>query len=158
MNTEHDKFIRMAINMAEKGDTPFGCVIVQGGEVVATGYNSVQSDREVTAHSEIQAIRAATKELGTTNLEDCTLYSNAEPCPMCMAAILWAGIPHVVFGAHSAALAEYVPVLGLSSREVAAASGRSIKVTGGILEDLCLAPFRLRSQKIQEIKKKSPAE
>lgn len=158
MNTEHDKFIRMAINMAEKGDTPFGCVIVQRGEVVATGYNSVQTDHDVTAHSEIQAIRAATKELGTTNLEDCILYSNAEPCAMCMAAILWAGIPHVVFGAHSSALADYVPVLGLSSREVAAASGRSIQVTGGILEDLCLAPFRLRSQQITASKKKNPAE
>jgi len=141
---DHEKFIRLAIAQAEKGDTPFGAVIVQHGKVVSTGYNSVKTDRDITAHSEIKAIKAAALELGTTCLEDCILYSNAEPCPMCMSAILWSEIPQLVFGATSEELKEYVPVLGLSSREVAAASNRNIHITSGILSDLCLAPFRLR--------------
>ena len=147
MTTEHDHYIRMAIALAERGDAPFGALILQHGRVVATGYNTVRSAHDITAHSEINALRAAMAELGTTNLEDCILYSNAEPCPMCMAAILWARIPHLVFGATSQELSQYTPTLGPSCRELAAQSGRTIHITGGILEDLCLAPFRLARQK-----------
>ncbi len=143
-------FVRLAMAQTEKGDAPFGAVIVQKGQVIATGYNSVKTDRDITAHSEIKALRAASLELGTTHLEDCMLYSNAEPCAMCMSAILWSGIPKLVFGAHSDELKQFVPVLGLSSREVAAASGRKIEIVGGILEDLCLVPFRLMHQKHQK--------
>lgn len=143
MHTDED-FIRMAMGMAEKGDTPFGAIIVQHGKVIATGYNTVSTDGDVTAHSEINALRAAARELGTTNLEDCIVYSNAEPCPMCMTAILWSRVPRLVFGARNEELAEYVPTISLSSRQVAAQSGRSIEIVSGILEDLCMAPFRLK--------------
>lgn len=144
MHLDHEKFIRMAMAQAENGDTPFGAVIVQHGRVVATGYNAVRSELDVAAHSEIQAIRAAMQELGTTNLEDCILYSNAEPCPMCMTAILWARIPQLVFGASSLSLAEFVPTMNPTAREMAAANNSSIQITSGILEDLCVAPFRLK--------------
>lgn len=143
MESEHDKYIRMAIAQAEEGDTPFGAVVVQHDRVVATGFNTVRTQMDISAHSEINAIRAAMTELGTLNLEDCILYSNAEPCPMCMAAILWSRIPQLVFGASSEALSEYVPVMKPSSREMAAAAGRPIEIVSGVLEDLCLAPFRL---------------
>lgn len=144
MHLDHEKFIRMAMAQAENGDTPFGAVIVQHGRVVATGYNAVRTQLDVAAHSEIQAIRAAMRELGTTNLEDCILYSNAEPCPMCMTAILWARIPYLVFGASSQNLADFVPTMRPTAREMAAANNNSIQITSGILEDLCLAPFRLK--------------
>jgi tRNA(Arg) A34 adenosine deaminase TadA len=139
---DHEKYIRMAMAQAENGDTPFGAVVVQHGRVVATGFNAVRSNLDVTAHSEVEAIRAAMKELGTTNLEDCILYSNAEPCPMCMATILWARIPRLVFGATSQSLSEYVPTLRPTTREMAAANNSTIQITSGILEDLCLVPFR----------------
>lgn len=149
MDHDHEKFIRMAIGVAENGDTPYGAVIVQHGKVVATGYNSVSTDQDPTAHSEILAIKAAIDELGTLNLEDCILYSNAEPCPMCMATTLWARIPRLVFGATIEALEDYTPVMRPSARELAAASGRDIHITSGVLEDLCLAPFRMLHQKHQ---------
>lgn len=149
MEHDHEKYIRMAMAQAERGDSSFGAVIVQHGRVVSTGYNSVTTDLDLTAHSEIKAIRAASAELGTLNLEDCILYSNAEPCPMCMATILWSRIPQLVFGATSESLSDYIPVMRPTAREMAAASGRSIQITGGILEDLCLVPFRLRHQKHQ---------
>lgn len=141
---DHEKFIRMAMAQAESGDTPFGAVVVQRGKVIATGYNAVQTNTDVTAHSEVEAVRAAMRELGTTNLEDCVLYSNAEPCPMCMATILYAKIPLLVFGATSESLSEYTTTMRPSARELAAANGSSIQIISGILEDLCLVPFRKR--------------
>lgn len=144
MERDNDDYVRMAMAQAEKGDTPYGALVVQHGQVVATGYNTVQTDNDVTAHSEINAIRAASTELATLRLDDCVLYSNAEPCPMCMAAILWSGIPKLVFGASSAALSEYTPVLKPTCREMAAASGSQIEIVSGVLEDLCLVPFRLK--------------
>lgn len=139
---DHDKYIRMAMAQAENGDTPYGSVILQHGRVIATGYNTVKSSNDVTAHSEINTIRAAARELGTTNLEDCILYTNAEPCPMCMTAILWSGIPRLVIGATSQALSEYTTTLQPTARQMAAANNSSIQITSGILEDLCLVPFR----------------
>ena len=134
----------MAIAQAENGDAPYGAVIVQHGKVVATGFNTVQTSHDLTAHAEINALRAAVEETGSLNLEDCILYSNAEPCPMCMSAILWARIPQLVFGADFDSLAEYTPVMRPTAREMAAASGRDIRITSGILADLCIAPFALR--------------
>ncbi len=144
MDRDNEFYVRMAMAQAENGDTPFGALVVQHGEVVATAYNTVQTDQDVTAHSEVNAVRAAIKELGTLRLEDCVLYSNAEPCPMCMATILWAGIPKLVFGATASALSEYTPVMKPTCREMAAASGRQIEIISGVLEDLCLVPFRLK--------------
>lgn len=147
IETEHNDYIRRTIILSEEGDTPFGSLIVQHGKIVASGYNTARRDRDVTAHAEMNVIREACRELGTTNLEDCVLYSSAEPCPMCMSAILWAGIPRLVFGARTEELREYVPVLQPSCREMAAASGRKIEIISGILEDLCLAPIRLMAMK-----------
>ena len=147
MQYDHEKYIRMAMAQAENGDSPFGAIIVQHGRVVSTGYNAVRSRRDITAHSEIEAIRAAMLELGTTNLEDCILYSNAEPCPMCMATILWAKLPRLIFGATSESLSEYVPTMRPTARELAAANNSPIQITSGILEDLCLVPFRKLSPK-----------
>jgi len=62
---DHEKFIRLAIAQAEKGDTPFGAVVVQHGQVISAGYNTVKTDRDITAHSEIKAIRG--RRPGTGN-------------------------------------------------------------------------------------------
>lgn len=96
-------FMREAIKEAEAGMNgrkggPFGCVIVRNGEVVARGSNRVTSTNDPTAHAEVTAIREACRVLGTYQLIDCTLFSNCEPCPMCLAAIYWARIPRVYYG------------------------------------------------------------
>ncbi|MBR0460434.1 nucleoside deaminase [Candidatus Saccharibacteria bacterium] len=74
---------------------PFGAVVVKNGEVIALGHNRVPSSNDSTCHGEIDAIRKAENELGSYNLEGCELYTTGEPCPMCLAAILWANIKKV---------------------------------------------------------------
>ena len=78
---------------------PFGAVIVDaGGQVVAAACNAVISQNDPTAHAEVQTIRAAAAKLGRFDLSGLTIYSSAEPCPMCMAAIYWARLGRLVYG------------------------------------------------------------
>ena len=96
------RFMREAIALAAEGmrsgrGGPFGCVVVRRGEVVGRGNNRVTSTNDPTAHAEVTAIRDACAARKTFQLEDCTLYTSCEPCPMCLAAIYWARIPRVVY-------------------------------------------------------------
>ena len=81
---------------------PFGAVIARGGSVIAAGVNQVTATNDPTAHAEMVAIREACRELRTFNLSGCEIYSSCEPCPMCLAAIYWARLDRVYFGASSA--------------------------------------------------------
>ncbi|MBA3827572.1 MAG: nucleoside deaminase [Taibaiella sp.] len=76
---------------------PFGCIIVKDGVVIGKGWNHVIATNDPTAHAEVVAIRDACIKLGTPELVGCELYTSAEPCPMCMAAIYWACIPVVYY-------------------------------------------------------------
>lgn len=95
-------FMRMAIEMSAEAlggdDGPFGTVITRGGEVVGSGRSRVVTDGDPTAHAEMLAIRSASQALGTHVLENTTLYTNCEPCPMCLAAAYGAGIGRIVYG------------------------------------------------------------
>jgi len=101
--TERDNyFMKRAIDMAQKGmdsgaGGPFGCVIVKNDVIIAEGNNKVTSTHDPTAHAEIVAIREACKKLGSFQLEDCTIYTSCEPCPMCLGAIYWARPKKVFF-------------------------------------------------------------
>ena len=101
MNEDKD-FMRRAIALASesvrRGGGPFGAVIVKDGKVVAEGSNSVTILNDPTAHAEVTAIREACRKLGTFHLEDCTVYTSCEPCPMCLGAIYWAGIKQIFYG------------------------------------------------------------
>ncbi|GGH39624.1 guanine deaminase [Mangrovimonas yunxiaonensis] len=84
-----------AIRLAEEGMNknaggPFGCVVVKDGKIIAEGHNCVTSTNDPTAHAEVVAIRKACEVLGTFQLNDCTIYTSCEPCPMCLGAIYWA--------------------------------------------------------------------
>ena len=79
---------------------PFGAVIVKDDKVIAQAHNSVLKTNDPTAHAEINAIRMASKILGTFELNECTLYTSCKPCPMCLGAIFWARIPVVYYGAN----------------------------------------------------------
>ncbi len=83
----------------ERGEGgPFGAVVVRGEEIIGRGWNKVTSTQDPTAHSEVVAIRAACRKLGTFRLDDCEIYTSCEPCPMCLAAIYWARLRQVWFG------------------------------------------------------------
>jgi len=95
MTEQDEKFMRIAIDLAKKGMTkgaggPFGAIVVKDGEIISKGYNKVTSKNDPTAHAEVVAIRKACKKLGTFQLDDCTVYTSCEPCPMCLGAIYWA--------------------------------------------------------------------
>src|ERR1700742_3004224 len=96
-------FMDLALKAAEKagksGEVPIGCVIVRNQEVIATAGNRTLTDRDPTAHAEILAIRRAAELTGSERLTDCDLYVTLEPCPMCAAAISFARIRRLYFGA-----------------------------------------------------------
>ena len=98
-----NKFMEIAKKQANEGmkaneGGPFGAVIVQNGQIIATGHNEVLKTNDPTAHAEIVAIRKATAKLGRFDLSDCEIYSSCEPCPMCFAAIHWAKIKKLYYG------------------------------------------------------------
>ncbi len=92
--------IRLSEHGMRRGDGgPFGAVIVKKGKIIGRGWNRVLGSNDPTAHAEITAIRDACRATSSYQLEDCTIYVNCEPCPMCLAAIYWAGIEKIVFSA-----------------------------------------------------------
>jgi tRNA(Arg) A34 adenosine deaminase TadA len=101
--TDRDKkFMERAIELSRQGmlggkGGPFGCVIVQGDEIIGEGCNMVTSVNDPTAHAEVVAIRAACTKLGSYQLNDCEIYTSCEPCPMCLGAIYWARPKRVVY-------------------------------------------------------------
>src|SRR3990167_10757721 len=92
-------FLKLAIEEAKKvkDENKFGAVIVKNGKVISSKHNLTQEEKDPTAHAEIVAIRKACKALGEKHLDNCTLYSNAEPCFMCFTAAAWAHISKVVY-------------------------------------------------------------
>jgi tRNA(Arg) A34 adenosine deaminase TadA len=93
-------WIQIAIKDASQSPGgPFGAIIIKDDKLVARATNLVVPNRDPTAHAEINAIRAACQILETYNLQGCTLYSSCEPCPMCLAAILWANVSELYFAA-----------------------------------------------------------
>ncbi len=84
---------------ALRGEVPVGCVLVSNGEVIARAGNRTIGDRDPTAHAELLAIRQAAAALGSERLSDCDLYVTLEPCAMCAAAMSFARIRRLYFGA-----------------------------------------------------------
>src|SRR6187397_3566981 len=81
------------------GEVPVGCVIVRDSKVIARAGNRTLADRDPTAHAELIAIRAAASTLGSERLTDCDLYVTLEPCAMCAAALSFARIRRLYYGA-----------------------------------------------------------
>jgi tRNA(adenine34) deaminase len=82
-----------------RGEVPIGCVVVRDGEVIASAGNRTICDRDPTGHAELIAIRAAASALGSERFTDCDLYVTLEPCAMCAAAMSFARIRRLYFGA-----------------------------------------------------------
>lgn len=95
-------FLQKAVDEGRRGMNrndggPFGALIVKDSKIVAKAHNMVTSANDPTAHAEIVAIRKACKKLKSFSLEGAVLYASTEPCPMCLAAIYWAGIKKVCY-------------------------------------------------------------
>ncbi|TAL00566.1 MAG: nucleoside deaminase [Rhodospirillaceae bacterium] len=97
-----DDAFRQAEAAAARGEVPVGAVVVDAvtGAIVAAAGNEVEQRTDPTAHAEILVLRAAAEAKGTPRLEDCDLYVTLEPCAMCAAAISFARIRRLHFGAY----------------------------------------------------------
>ena len=96
-------FMDLALEQARAaqalGEVPIGCVIVRGGAIIAAAGNRTRTDRDPTAHAELLAIRAAAQKLGSERLVECDLHVTLEPCAMCAAAMSFARIRRLYYGA-----------------------------------------------------------
>ena len=89
----------LAAEAAEAGEVPVGAVVTIGDEIIAGTRNAMRCANDPTAHAEMEAIRAVAAKLGTSRLDDCTLWVTLEPCAMCAAAIAVARLKALRFGA-----------------------------------------------------------
>lgn len=100
---DNEKYMREALREAqaasEEDEVPVGAVVVCRGRIIARGHNMTEHLHDPTAHAEMIALTAATEAIGGKYLNDCTLYVTVEPCPMCAAALCWAQLGGLVYGA-----------------------------------------------------------
>jgi guanine deaminase len=104
-NTDHEKFLRRAIELSARASLEystggvFGALVVRDGKIVAEGMNRVVASHDPTWHAEMEAIRLACITLQSFKLKGCTLYTAGEPCPMCMATAYWAELDRIFYSA-----------------------------------------------------------
>jgi tRNA(adenine34) deaminase len=91
--------LELAAEAAADGEVPVGAVVTLGDEIVAETRNAMRGLNDPTAHAEMEAIRAAAAKLGTSRLDDCTLWVTLEPCAMCAAAAAIARLKALRFAA-----------------------------------------------------------
>lgn len=143
-----DELMQMAVDVARQGiadgQSPFGCAIARGDQVLAVTHNTVVATTDITAHAEINALRAACREVNHVHLDDCLVATTCEPCPMCMAALHWARVETVMFGATIAdAEAAGFNELHVPAAEVLKIGGSSVRLQAGVLANECRDLFRL---------------
>lgn len=142
-----EELMRLAIKKCSEGiasgQSPFGCAIAHGDQVLAVEHNVVWQTTDITAHAEINAIRTACKTLGKIHLVDCLVATTCEPCPMCMAALHWARVSVVYFGATIAdANTAGFNELQLPASEVLRLGESTVKLEPGLLSNECRDLFR----------------
>jgi guanine deaminase len=104
-NTDHEKFLRRAIELSARASLEystggvFGALVVRDDKIVAEGMNRVVASHDPTWHAEMEAIRLACITLQSFKLKGCTLYTAGEPCPMCMATAYWAELDRIFYSA-----------------------------------------------------------
>ena len=122
--------LRLAVRASERGEVPVGALVVKDGKVIGRGYNAPISNKDPTAHAEIQALREASAALGNYRLEGCSLYVTLEPCAMCAGAIIHARIARLVYGAADPKTGACGSVVDLFSEKKL---NHHTAVTGGVL-------------------------
>ena len=148
----HTGLMQQAIDVAKigiaSGQCPFGAVIAtKAGEVVLVVHNLVRAECDSTAHAEIVAIRRACAKLGRVDLSGHVIVSTCEPCPMCAAAIHWARLDAVIYGATiEDARAAHFNELSLKVEAVYGQGASTVRVYSLVLRDECRKLFELWQQ------------
>jgi len=122
---------------------PFGAEIIhtKTGERLMRALNAVAAQNDPSAHAELRTVRRACRKLGNFSLRGYTLYTTCEPCPMCMANALWAGLDRVVYGATISDANQFCKQIRIPATEVTARSDMATIVSGPVCRDECLAIF-----------------
>ncbi len=147
-----ERHMREAIALSEaarkRGNMPFGAVLVApDGRVLASAENTIVTDRDITAHAEINALRIASKTCTPQQLAAATMYASGEPCPMCSGAMIRVGLRRLLFGIRAAVATPYLPaaagamVGSVNCRDVLALAPSPIDVEGPVLESEAKVPF-----------------
>ncbi|MBR4492755.1 MAG: nucleoside deaminase [Bacteroidales bacterium] len=139
MSEKEDEFwmqeaIKEAYKALDADEVPIGAVVVCGGKIIARAFNMTETLQDVTAHAEMQAFTAAAADSGGKYLKDCTLYVTLQPCPMCAGAAYWTQIGRVVYCATDQKHSNIDRKPLFHPRT---------EVTGGVLEQECMAPLKL---------------
>lgn len=150
------EFLREAIRLAVENVTtgrggPFGALIVCEDRVIARGTNLVTATNDPTAHAEVVAIRAACQARQDYRLAGCQIYTSCEPCPLCLAAILWARLDSV----HYAATSDQAAAAGFDDRviyeEIAKPKeSRGLRMIQGLATE-ATAPFQAWDQSANRV-------
>jgi tRNA(Arg) A34 adenosine deaminase TadA len=113
----------------------------KSGERLVRAANAVGPEHDPSAHAELRTIRLACAHLKSTSLKGYTLYTTCEPCAMCMACSLWAGLDRVVYGATIADASRFGHQIHIPATEVAKRGDMTCVVDGPVEEAACLALF-----------------
>lgn len=148
MSTDPSEFdfvtrsIELAVQAGHNGNRPFGAVFVAAnGTVLAEGRNEVASSGDITAHAELVAIRHATNDGHADRFPGSTMYASGEPCPMCAAACVWAGVTKIVFAASTVEFTRILPDgphFTLSCADLTTTTDAHVDVIGPIHEEEAL--------------------
>ncbi len=135
--------IRAALAGLEEGQSPFGACVVKDGRVLAVAGNRVWCENDATAHAEVNAIRAASRELDSFDLAGCTLYTTCEPCPMCFSAAHWARVARIVYGATiQDAVDAGFNELAIAATRMKELGGGNAELVPGFMAEECRNVFR----------------
>jgi len=148
LQQEHQRMAALASwtarTLATAYPVPFAAEIVHTttGKRLMRAINAVARQNDPSAHAELRTVRLACRKLGSYSLKGYTLYSTCEPCPMCMANALWAGLDRIVYGVTIADANRFCHQIHIPATEVAERSDMSeTVVTGPVCRDECLALF-----------------
>lgn len=97
MNLFMKRAVDLAIANIREGGQPFGAVLVKDDQIIAEGVNELHISFDISGHAELLAIRNAQKQLRTNDLSGTTMYASGEPCPMCLAAMYFAGMKEIFY-------------------------------------------------------------
>ena len=146
--------MKAAITEAKKArnidEVPVGCVIVHNNKIIARGHNTREKDQSVLGHAEINAIKKASKKIGSWRLEECDIYVTLEPCSMCSGAIIQSRIKNLYYGAKDPKTGAAGSVLNLFSYTF----NHQVNVVGGIMEEEC---SRIIKDFFKELRQKNVA-
>jgi tRNA(Arg) A34 adenosine deaminase TadA len=139
MLNDNEKYIHqcyiLATQAVEKGNHPFGALLVHENKILLTAENTVFTDNDKTRHAEMNLVSRANKEIASEILEKSTLYTSTEPCIMCCGAIYWSGISKIVFGCSAEILDEIAgKTIAINSAYVFTKTVNPVAIEGHILE------------------------